>query len=1351
MNGAQRPEATLGWAHVRVADAMASLLDAAIGAWLWGTLTVLLGHDVPVFWGALISSLLTITASLSGNRLVSRDIGYGIPRAAFIGLGLAIAAVIAGPILGITPLQGAWWASAFSVLSWIATRAIRIADPTLGPSETLRWLCVGAAGTYAMSPFYYAGALGSGDAHWYTIMIGDFVTQLRDGQFPIWVGQSHYAFNGAVSPLRYAPGILYASGIMDLLTARALPMMALRNAVLVSIAVLGAFSAYFCMRPILRERPTFACALAVLWVLSPGVLAPPMIGDLFMTFCTLPFIPIVLHGCWRLWRWDDLASRVFIGVGLAGTWLCHSPVALWFTMFAGGCIAVGLLRPPRSRQLLLAGVTSCFFVVLGSIPFASVLTLDNQVTSEAQNGTVVETMQASFPGNFFPIGVSLPGLQTYQLGYALLAVGIFSLAAMLWRRPPGSFSFAIGNIVVAALVIPIPGVCSFLWLHVPNWFVIVQNVWPVQRLFLVWTALAAFLGASVLAGLTSARKGASVLAYGILSLGVAWSFFEVGKLHRGILPRRNPLSVVKLLDAPQNLVLTRYSYTSFAAIPSYFSHAHMEPDLENRLLDIDTQQIQIANADAAAPAPDEASRFPSSRLVAQGTWILRDSDRAGLYSIDSGLDIEAGKHYAIRVEFADPNIHATMELSGNGLWREFILPDSGVGAGDRSTPMGFGSLASCSHVFSLSTASESVRPILIVISNNLSANRKVFARYWCYEYDSRSLPVAVESWVPYRARVTTERACYLETPRLWLNGWRARVNGVPAKTIRSKENLVMVPVGAGQSTVTLEYVPPLMLTLAFWSSLAGWCCLSVAFIASVGLAPETPPSAVLEQGLERTFGPLRSGWGALARALRRRPAVGLIALVLVAMISSTLSVSQRRKKNEAAQISGAGPLQISFRRPHGDIGLTEPILSTGHASEGTVISARFTDSTHGQLLVDIWGKLYASEPILMDEGRIHRLVISHSGLYPKGDRSLGILSPNELQQLRAAVAVEMDGVTVLNLDRYAYESTVSEIQVGRAPFGALVGEVYPDYIGGAIRLPLPRRLAVPPDAETDLTVAFPVDRLGKTEALEIATSRRNVVALEVTYLDAARVRLSASSANRGLISASDVALGSATEHTIRTRYLIDDSGEPTLECSFDGKSVLAPKGQPGIVPVVVETGAWPKATGYTRNVFSGKKLTLTVRSPTAVSGGGSLNAQHFVLRLPTDQTGKREPLLSTGKTGAADIIYFIYESSSTVRVGFDHWGVGGSVGAPVDLDYSQPHDIWITSTALGARANGPSGSDAISVFIDGRLAHTVAASAYPANANQIFPCENPVGASTCAEKFTGVLDFAERGHCPYRN
>jgi hypothetical protein len=59
-----------------------------------------------------------------------------------------------------------------------------------------------------------------------------------------------------------------------------------------------------------------------------------------------------------------------------------------------------------------------------------------------------------------------------------------------------------------------------------------------------------------------------------------------------------------------------------------------------------------------------------------------------------------------------------------------------------------------------------------------------------------------------------------------------------------------------------------------------------------------------------------------------------------------------------------------------------------------------------------------------------------------------------------------------------------------------------------------------------------------------------------------------------------------------------------------------------------------------------------------------------------------EPLLVSGRSGAGDFVYVRYVTPSSIQVGFDHWGQGGLISAPVEIDYQREHVLKITLPSL---------------------------------------------------------------------
>ncbi len=101
----------------------------------------------------------------------------------------------------------------------------------------------------------------------------------------------------------------------------------------------------------------------------------------------------------------------------------------------------------------------------------------------------------------------------------------------------------------------------------------------------------------------------------------------------------------------------------------------------------------------------------------------------------------------MRIEFREPILEGTLELTAPTMFREYLLPDSGSGIGHNSgPPKAFGSLPTSGRVVPLSvigTGTEPVKALLIV--SRPTHDNFIAGQYWLYEYDRNRLPIRIES------------------------------------------------------------------------------------------------------------------------------------------------------------------------------------------------------------------------------------------------------------------------------------------------------------------------------------------------------------------------------------------------------------------------------------------------------------------------------------------------------------------------------------------------------------------------------------------------------------------------------
>jgi len=139
-------------------------------------------------------------------------------------------------------------------------------------------------------------------------------------------------------------------------------------------------------------------------------------------------------------------------------------------------------------------------------------------------------------------------------------------------------------------------------------------------------------------------------------------------------------------------------------------------------------------------------------------------------------------------------------------------------------------------------------------------------------------------------------------------------------------------------------------------------------------------------------------------------------------------------------------------------------------------------------------------------------------------------------------------------------------------------------------------------------------------------------------------------------------------------------------------------------------------------------------------------------RLPV---GRAEPLLVTGRTGAANVVSVRYVDPSRVVVGYDSWGRGRPESQPVP---AAPGSVTTLVIFLGNLFDAAAAewsalppevcarvAERLLVRFDGQLVFDVPAAPYPTLPADVRAGLNEVGASSCAQHFSGEVLRVERG------
>ncbi len=736
----------------------------------------------------------------------------------------------------VTPgMPGGWTAAGLGLagLLIVYALALRRAARRQGDSyaENLRWIALAAGAGWLLHRYATRAQYGTDDARWYATMLADFRAQIRAGVLPVSIGQSPWQFNGAVFSFRIAPAYHYLGALLDQLTLRTLEPYALQHLLLLGIGAVALFSAYACLASLLPERRWTAAALAWLWLVCPGVAGIVFNTDLYMTWTTLPAVPWIVLGWVRIWsESEEPAGWLNLGLGLGWAWWGHTPMAVWLSFFTGTLGAAWLAaRRPGPVRLARAAGGAALCLGLAAFPAASYLTairrigLGPQGFSATSPGTIYYFVQQAFPSVLLPVSARGRQLGDFQLGWALWAGLALTAAQAVRSRRAGLVALAtIGGLVVVLLT-PVPHLTYPIWRMLPAFIRDATTNWAMNRLYLILASVAAVGAAAALGGAGRPAPRWALVATALL----LWSTREAGKFSR-LAPIDDGSDAAQML--PENTAITRNAYVVFPKIPAYFSEGVVNPALENRLTDADGRPF-LTNADAAAVA---------ARTVWIGGFRVVGDSGARFLELGKPLRLEPGWSYLVEFDYQSPKWAGVLQLSGPSLFRQYAMPDYGG-------PASFGAGGEHSRLLPLSTSGAQPENIRVrFLPKNPEAlpgpGLPAWATVRLLAYDPSHLPIRVASWVPYRAWVSSPRASWLETPRVFQQGYRAKVNGAPSPVRGSPQGLAMLPVPRGESTVELRYDPGALYVAAFWFSLTGWIAVA-GWGAWRALSSRRPPPA----------------------------------------------------------------------------------------------------------------------------------------------------------------------------------------------------------------------------------------------------------------------------------------------------------------------------------------------------------------------------------------------------------------------------------------------------------------------------------------------------------------------------
>jgi hypothetical protein len=1205
------------------------------------------------------------------------------------------------------------------------------------------WAALVAVGVFASWPFFNRGLVGTGEAFNYSLSVADALTQMRQGVIPPLAGQSEYAFNGRIHPLRNAPYLYYLCAGIDLVTLHRLSFWDIQNVSLV-LSLFGAlFACYGGLRWAAGCPRTLAVFLASVYALGPPLMAAAHTFNLFMTVHAAVFVPLALAACVRGCRKPSFSNDAWLAAALAAAWLAHPPVAFWLTVSVIGVRLVSFAGNPRVDTLVSGVFAVALSLLLCGFVFVSAATLSADLGYFSDDPAVwghfpdviVKSLQGAFPGMLLPVSHGAGNLSDLQAGY--VAVGLIGLSLFLALRrsrgeEPGEsvrlagIGCALSALVLVVMDLPVPYVTHWAWTHVLPGALKLTTEWPMQRLYLVAVGLSVFAAGLILPSQWRTLRAPRWAAPVAMLLGLAWVGYEARLfILRGV-ANRWILDTTRSQYRPENLDITVTSY-AFVGIPPTYVHGVVDPRFEFRILRNGVDEIGSPLATALATAP----------VVQRGTLALAAPLAPGKLLESKPMHLLPGHRYLLSFDFKVPPVQSLLFLKGTLMDRVYALPQSGeiyafgMRDGERRTI----------PVWTDSDKPEDVSVRVYLIEAAAAAGKPaVFANFTVQDVDPNSLPVRMDSLLPLRFTVDAPQGgCTVETPRRYLPGFRALVNGKPAEVLMSPYRQAMIPIPPGRSVVELSYPGPWQARAAFWVSASCW----LLFLAwrLCGSPFPSRPSVVLA---------VPAGW-----ALRHGWAVAAVALACAVTRHEVV-----KRAHEEAFLRAVGPMRVDFYLPYGRLNANDPLLATGKVGRGVIIFVCCLDATHIRLGADVWGSLYKSSPIEVDYSKMQTLVVSDGALFPDDNPRMKELGPGEADRLRSELRIELNGKVEIRETTQTYETTPDEVLVGRTHFGSLTTAEFLGRIVGSGRLPIPRLLMLSSSMHARIDVRFPTGRDGATEPLLAVAAGPNSAFLSVTYESAGNARLSLVAKDGRSLQSASVHYDPERLHELDVRPCGGIGGVPplALSCTLDGRQVLGSAGMKpsGNVPVLQSGVNMEQVPGVLAR-FTGPVLSLSsVQEPGWAAPGPSWGIDVLLVTFPLNKKGRHEPILTSGVTGAGDFVYVSYEDEHHVRLGFDHWNGRAVVSDPISVDYNAPHEIWVSSGPLYPELPdnaAPSGltpdelkrlRSGVRVALDGRTVITSDTPAYPSPPARVTIGVNRIGGSSADAAFSGIIHYSGR-------
>lgn len=651
--------------------------------------------------------------------------------------------------------------------------------PPAQPAPLLRWVAAAFAGLYLLCPAMLVSLYFYELQMTWTALLAlpwVFYGNVRAIQDPAGRGYVPLAAGLSLAWLAHAP-----LAIVSTMATAALQLGHLCFSP-------GAFTAKW--RAAARGAGLFAL-LSAYYFLGMSELPANGVGSLpreagFMIAVILCIVSAVQVMLWGRAVW---LAAMAAGAGLLG-WLAPAWVGwalAWFGLWGAMCLWLRRwLMEREQRAVVLATLGLLGAAILaprwvaawGFVP-------DDMMSREVAQMTVARAEL------LLPLGKDLSRPGAVQPGYAVWLVFALVFAGAMRARSIVPALVASVLALLLMLCLTLPGLAEFVAGFAPLQIGHAMNFPMLYRLVPVMVCLGLFGGFVVL--LESGARWRAGFAW-MLAAGLVWSVAQAGPVVRTGFSRVLARGVTERLFHPDSYALGRYPY-NLLFTPLHYMDGRRPPWMECRLL--------TPHYDMLA-GPEEVARDAEARHVQTHPLTSRVDDTYPQWlQFSPEWEVQPGETLLLRFEFdAAFNPHGWLIMSSQNGYQEHLLdPDFG-GAG-------FGAGPIASRVLAVTNTGPLTEHYTMSMKmeagNTLPRDGGVWGRLHISRYDPDKAPVKLESLVPFQARVTISEDGFLETPRQWIAGYRAWVDGKRVETEPMKSGMLGLRLKAGTHRVVIEF------------------------------------------------------------------------------------------------------------------------------------------------------------------------------------------------------------------------------------------------------------------------------------------------------------------------------------------------------------------------------------------------------------------------------------------------------------------------------------------------------------------------------------------------------------------